>query len=153
MEVLAEVLIKTFNNRKGVGIVTHYDQATQKGVFLGLYDTGNTDGMTLSTFDGTTGKLTGTIAGANLFLGTKIQENVWYSLDVDVCYDAGLDKMVAEASVENIAGNPALSEEFEIVADWPDGIPHSGQIGIAGWAKSSFVNSSVRNFHWGPFDE
>ena len=41
-----------------------------------------------------------------------------------------------------------VSEEMEIDADLPPGIPEFGEIGIAGYAKSSFVDSSVRNFEW-----
>ena len=51
VELKAQVLIKKFNNRKAVGFVTHYNLGTQKGLFLGLYDNGNSDAMTLSTFD------------------------------------------------------------------------------------------------------
>jgi hypothetical protein len=150
VEVTAEFLIKTFNNRKGVGIVTHYDPATGKGLFLGLYDNGNTDGLTLSTFEG--GKLTGTVAGVDVYLGSKIKENVWYSLDLDVCYDAG--NLKAEIDLQTTGPDPELLLEREdIIAPWPGGIATSGQIGIGGWAKNSFVNSSVKNFHWGPFDD
>jgi hypothetical protein len=147
VEVTAEVLIKTFNNRKGVGIVTHYDPGTGAGIFFGLYDAGNTDTLTLSTFQG--GSLTGTIA--NVSLGSKVQENVWYFVDIDICYEAG--NLHADLDLTNTAGNPDLAVELEdVVVAWPAGIATSGQIGIGGWAKNSFVNSSVRNFFWGPAD-
>ena len=142
--VSASVLIKRFDNRKAVGLVTNYDPGSGTGLFLGLYDNGNSDALTLSTFDATTGKLTGTVA--NLFLGSKIQENVWYSLDLEICNNG--TTLTGTASV---VGDTLLVQAFSLNGLLlPLGISSSGQIGIAGYAKSSFVDSSVKNFDWGP---
>ena len=85
----AEVRIKKYDNRKAVGFVTNYDAASGKGLFLGLYDNGNTDALTLSTFEAngtTTGQLTSTVV--TLSLGSKIKENVWYTLQFqNLCVD------------------------------------------------------------------
>lgn len=154
VEVTAEVLIKTFNNRKGVGLVTHYDPSTGKGLFLGLYNNGNNDGLTLSTFEG--GTLTGTISHS--FLGSKIQENVWYRVDIDVCHAAGV--LNADVTLEcTVCPDPPLPDSPNIVevenisVPWPAGIATSGQIGIAGWARYSVLGAAVRRFFWGPFDD
>ena len=146
----ANVLIKKFDNRKAVGFVTNYDTASQTGLFFGLYDNGNSDAMTLSTFDATTGKLTGTVA--NAFLGSKIKENVWYELYLNICTGAdfitGLGSVVPAASdgVTGIAC-PEVADQscLPISGPLPDGINPVGAAGIAGQAKSSFVDSSVRN--------
>jgi hypothetical protein len=147
--VKAEVLIKRFDNRKAVGFVTHYDPATGKGLFLGLYDNGNTDALTLSTFNATTGQLTGTVA--TKALGSKIQENVWYTLSLDVCVEPDNGVIHGNALVEGGLNNISEGMTFGPVANTA-GISHSGQIGIAGQAKSSFVDSSVRNFNWDELD-
>ena len=51
----APVVIHRFDNRKAIGFVTNVqpgvDPGTGTGLFLGLYDNGNTDALTLSTFD------------------------------------------------------------------------------------------------------
>ena len=93
----ATVTIHKFDNRKAVGFVANYDPATQKGLFLGLYDNGNSDGLTLSTFNGATGKLTRTVK--TLFLSAKIQENVGYFLELDICNDG--TTLTATGTVKN----------------------------------------------------
>ena len=62
VEIEADVMIHKFDNRMAVGFVTNYDTNTNKGLFIGLYDNGNTDAVTVSTFDGSTGQLLSTVA-------------------------------------------------------------------------------------------
>ena len=137
----AQVLIKRFDNRKGVGFVTHYNAGNGTGLFLGLYDNGNTDALTLSTFNGNTGQLTGTVA--TKALGSKVLENTWYNLHLELCVDASI---TGNATV--YGGSNNIAETLPIGAANP-GIAPFGEVGIAGQAKSSFVDSSVRNFVWG----
>jgi hypothetical protein len=158
VELAADVRIKRYDNRKAVGFVTHYDAATQKGLFLGLYDNGNSDAMTLSSFDGATGKLTATLA--NVFLGSKVKENTWYTLQLGICSEGA--QLVAHASMEEASvdttyaaigapcapGQTCLDVPFYPLTAWPAGISPFGQIGIAGYAKSAFVDSSVTDFSW-----
>ena len=145
--ISAEVRIKKYDNRKAVGFVTNYDAATGKGLFLGLYDNGNTDALTLSTFEatGTTaGKLTSTVV--TLPLGGAIQENEWYSLQLqNLCVNwyAGHGERILDGPNIDPTPMPINASLLPIT-----GIPPTGQIGIAGYAKSSFVDSSVRNFLW-----
>jgi hypothetical protein len=40
-----------WNNSKAVGIVTNYNPATRMGLFLGLFDAGNTESLSLVQFD------------------------------------------------------------------------------------------------------
>jgi hypothetical protein len=142
VEIEASVKIHQFANRKAVGFVTNYDPGTGKGLFLGLTDNGNSDAMTLSTFDATTGKLTGTVANASL--GSKIRENEWYILVLEICTDAD--------SVSGFGGlrTDSVTHVLPFDEDLPDGISPSGLIGIAGQAKSAIVDSSVADFIWQP---
>jgi hypothetical protein len=135
----AEVLIKRFDNRKGVGFVTNY--AGGMGLFFGLYDNGNSDGLTLSTFDTATGKLLSTVK--TVFLGSKVKENAWYPLALDICTHNGGTWLSAHGVVE-LAPGEWTPLDFE--GPTPPGIAAYGAAGIAGQAKSSFVDSSVRDF-------
>jgi hypothetical protein len=146
----ADVTIHKFDNRKAVGFVTNYDTETNTGLFWGLYDNGNTDGLTLSTFNGATGKLTGTVG--TLPLGSKIKENVWYFLEAEVCND-GTNLTFAAAAVFDAATFTFIGElDIPDTTPLPDGISQFGQIGIAGQAKSAVVDSSVADFFWGEVD-
>jgi hypothetical protein len=125
--------------------VSHYNSGNGTGLFLGLYDNGNTDALTLSTFNGNTGQLTGTVA--NKALGSKIQENVWYNLRLQVCVNGNITGSAF------VSGGPTpIAEGLPINAPNTAGIVSFGEIGIAGQAKSSFVDSSVRSFVWGESD-
>jgi hypothetical protein len=139
----ATVTIHRFDNRKAVGFVTNYDSATRKGLFLGLYDSGNSDGLTLSTFNGATGQLLVTVK--TLALGSKILENVGYFLELDICNDG--TTLTATSTVKN---GTATVGVLSYTGPIPAGISSSGQIGIAGQAKSAYVDSSVSKFEWGP---
>ena len=143
--IAAIVNIHRFDNRKAVGFVTNYDTETNTGLFFGLYDNGNTDGLTLSTFNGATGQLTGTVG--THFLGSKIKENVWYFMEVEVCSD-GTNFSETFGVVTDFA---TFAEELDIpdTTLLPAGISQFGQIGIAGQSKSAFVDSSVAEFSWG----
>jgi len=147
--VAAEVTIHRFDNRKAVGVVTNYDPASGKGLFLGLYDNGNSDALTLSTFEATAttaGKLTGTVA--NVFLGSKVKENAWYIVELNFCNDGGnfvsTGGFVLDGDTFEELGGFEISDGTPL----PTGISPSGQIGIAGQAKNSFVDSSVTGFGW-----
>src|SRR5262249_10393779 len=48
----ADVLIQTYNNKKGAGLLALFNEGTgKKGVALVLYDSGNSDGLTLAVVD------------------------------------------------------------------------------------------------------
>ena len=86
----ADVLIHRFNNKKGAGVVSLFNEtAGQKGLALILYDNGNTDSLVLATVnqaivppgDFPGGTLT---ALRSVALGSGILENAWYRLEMDV---------------------------------------------------------------------
>ena len=80
----ADVLIHTFNNKKGAGLLALYNEApSKKGLALTLYDAGNTDTLVLATVD-QAGKL---VTLKTVSLGAGIAENVWYRVSMDVAVD------------------------------------------------------------------
>src|SRR5215813_13931136 len=78
----AQVLIHTFNNTKGAGVVALLDSAPGgKGLAVILYDQGNSDALQLATIDPATGQLTKL---KSVSLGAAITENVWYRVAMNV---------------------------------------------------------------------
>src|SRR5215468_6503809 len=78
----ADVLIHTFNNTKGAGLVALLEPALGgKGLAVILYDQGNSDALQLATIDPATGKL-GKLASVSL--GAGIAENSWYRVRMTV---------------------------------------------------------------------
>ena len=76
----ADVLIHTFNNKKGAGLLALYNEApSKKGLALTLYNAGNTDTLVLATVD-QAGKL---VTLKTVSLGAAIAENVWYRVSMD----------------------------------------------------------------------
>ena len=76
----ADVLIHTFNNKKGAGLLALYNEApSKKGLALTLYSAGNTDTLVLATVD-QAGKL---VTLKTVSLGAAIAENVWYRVSMD----------------------------------------------------------------------
>lgn len=155
--ISANVLIKRFDNRKAIGFVTNYDEAAKTGIFFGLYDAGNTDAISIHTFDGATGQLKTQLATKSL--GSFVKENTWYLLELDTC-ENGVDQgeYTMEFSVKDpadpndqgdceasldIPPKPAKCARF--VGPLPAGITASGAAGIAGQAKNAFVDSQVRD--------
>lgn len=143
----APVFIHRFDNRKAIGFVSNVqpgvDPGTGTGLFIGLYDNGNTDALTISTFQD--GKLTSTVG--TLPLGSQIKEDTWYFMSARVCND-GTDFFETDAFVTDFA----TFEQILLIPDGtplPSGVSSSGQIGIAGQAKSAFVDSGVVEvFEW-----
>ena len=71
--LFADVLIHTFNNTKGAGLVALLDSVPGgKGLALILYDQGNSDALQLATIDPATGQLTKL---TSVSLGAGIAEN------------------------------------------------------------------------------
>ena len=81
----ADILIQRFNNRKGAGVVTFFNQVDKqghvvdkKGLALILYNAGNTDRLVLATVDGFPAKAGKLAVVKTLPLGGLIRENAWY---------------------------------------------------------------------------
>ncbi len=148
VEIEGDVVIHTFNNRKGIGWVALYNDSTKRGIFLGVFDNGNTDGLTLMTFNSSTGQAT---ALTNVPLGSKILENAPYNLELKVTVIG--DTLFVHGSV-----HPAASETEDCTGDdncldfvgslAALNLSPSGEIGIAAQAKLAVVNSSVLSFEW-----
>src|SRR5262249_39090011 len=94
-QVFTDVLIHTFNNTKGAGLVALLGSAPGgKGLALILYDQGNSDALQLATIDPATGKLTKL---TSVSLGAAIAENTWYRLSLTLETDA--DQLAAAGQV------------------------------------------------------
>src|SRR5262249_52388024 len=79
--VSADVLIHTYNNTKGAGLVILLPPEGGKGLALILYDQGNSDALQLATIDPATGQL-GKLKSVSL--GAGIAENTWYQVSMSV---------------------------------------------------------------------
>ena len=142
----AWITIHRFDNRKGVGFVMNYDPTSGRGLFWAVYDSGNSDVLSLSTFDATRGALTGIVG--SLPLQSKIKENVRYALIVQLCNTGvALDTFAFVTDFQTVSEGLLL-----FGAPLPIGIaPEGGQIGLAAHAKSAFVDSTVEAFFWEGF--
>jgi hypothetical protein len=151
VEIEANIVIHTFNNRKGIGLVALYNDSTKRGLFLGVFDNGNTDGLTLMTFDSSTGQAT---AVKNVPLGSKILENTEYNVELQVVVTGGTALHVhgsvhpAASETEDCTGDDNCLEFDGLLSDL--GLSYKGEIGIAAQAKLAVVDSSVLSFEWAP---
>ena len=104
----APVVIHKFNNRKAIGFVSNVQPGVNPGsgtgLFVGLYDNGNTDTVTLSTFQD--GQLTSTVA--TLPLGPQIKEDGLYGLVAAVCNDG--TELEASVTVFDVGAHSTLLE-------------------------------------------
>lgn len=142
VRVGASVTLYNSNNPSTAGFVTNYDATTNRGLFLGLSESGADDRLTLWTFDGAKGTLLATVK--TLSLGAKILPNVAYTLELSICNDG--TTLAATAKVSN----DVVHETMTFSGPIPAGIAAAGQIGIAAQAKSAAADSSVAKFEWGP---
>jgi hypothetical protein len=153
----ADVLIHTYNNAKGAGLVALLNFASAeggKGLALILYDQGNSDALLLATIDPATGQLVKLKA---VSLGAGIAENAWYRVTMSVF--TGPDNFEVTAAVfrhatptdpnSSVPRLPLgfLSFDGSLSAA---GLEDSGEVGIAASAFSTNVNSSVTNWSADP---
>jgi hypothetical protein len=148
----ADVLIHTFNNKKGAGLLALYNEApSTKGLALTLYSTGNTDSLVLATVD-QAGKL---VTLKTLSLGAAIAENVWYRVGMTVGVDAGLVSIVGvlvkheiptdPASALTTQVGPSLTFSGVLGAGALVGVQATGEVGILSAAVAAKNGSSVTN--------
>src|SRR5262245_47336877 len=150
--LVADILIHTYNNTKGAGLVALLDSAPGgKGLALILYDQGNSDALQLATIDPATGQLTKL---KSVSLGAGIVENVWYRVVLTILPTTG-DVLVVNGVVIRHATptdpnspnagevGPPLTFQGSLSAA---GLEDSGEVGIVASAFSTNVNSSVTNF-------
>jgi hypothetical protein len=159
--IKADVLIHTYNNAKGAGLVTLLNVVEGEGgtgLAVIVYDQGNSDGLQLATIDTGTGEL-GKLKGVKL--GASIAENAWYRVVMFVQAGADItgDALHVEAKVfrhwtPTDPSSPAIQVVGTLVFDGTlsgAGLETIGKVGIAASAFSTNVNSSVTN--WFAMDE
>jgi len=148
----ADVLIHTFNNKKGAGLLALYNEApSKKGLALTLYSAGNTDTLVLATVD-QAGKL---VTLKAVSLGTAIVENAWYRVGMAVSVDAGLVSVIGtvvkhEAPTDPDSAlttqvGPSLTFSGALGAGALAGVDATGEVGILAAAVSAANSSSVTN--------
>src|SRR5262245_9709733 len=151
----ADVRISKFNNAKGGGLVALLNTGPgDKGLFLLLINNGNTDRLTLNTIDPNNGKIAQL---ASVPLGSAIVENAWYRLNVVMDARDSSDTFSVRATVRSHT-NPfdfpsdatvdgEIGNLLEFQGSLHDlGLEQSGFVGMAAWAKSAVVNTSITNF-------
>jgi hypothetical protein len=151
--IQADVLIHTYNNTKGAGLVALLNFAPSeggKGLALILYDQGNSDALLLATIDPATGKLHGL---KSVSLGAAIAENVWYHVVMVADPTGGVLRVFGAVLRHSIPTDPnspvfaapvgGLAFEGSLSAT---GLEDSGEVGIVASAFSTNVNSSVTNW-------
>jgi|SRR5262245_17595792 len=150
-----EVLIHTYNNAKGVGLVALLNFAPTeggKGLAAILYDHGNSDALQLATIDPRTGQL-GKLTSVSL--GAGIAENAWYHVTLAISTSQLLDRLFVGGFVFShttptdpnslFAGQVGPTLIFDGSLSGA-GLEEAGEVGIAASAFGTNVNSSVTNF-------
>ena len=149
--VSADVLMGSFNNRKGAGVVALHDPLSGRGLALTVYDAGNSDTLVLSRID-SRGKL---IPVKTVSLGAGIGENAWYRVTLDVAISGVSIGVTGKVSRHEDPSNPdspvgdqvggTLSLSGTLGGGKLAGLGDSGEVGVHGAAVSAVVNSSVTN--------
>ena len=148
----ADVLIHTFNNKKGAGLLALYNEApSKKGLALTLYSAGNTDTLVLATVD-QAGKL---VTLKTVSLGAAIAENAWYRVSMEVTVDAGLVSVVGTVFRHETPTDPdsplttqvglLLTFSATLGAGALVGVRATGEVGILSAAINAANGSSVTN--------
>ena len=150
----ADVLIQTHNNRKGAGPLALFNEATGKnGLGLILYDRGGSDFLTLAAVDPATGKIT-TISSVSL--GGGVPENAWFRVTMSVVANGGNVTVTGKVFRHAAPSDPgsALGTQVGVTLNFsgarPAGVDATGEVGIVASASSTSVNSSVTNCTIGP---
>lgn len=148
--ICADVLIQRFDNEKGPGILTLFNQGKgHRGLALALLDAGNTDRLALVTVDGDPAQQGKLRLVKHVALDAAIQENAWYRLVLTVLLDTGVQIM------GQVFGHAVPSDPNSAIAQigptltWdalPEGVSALGQNGLVATASKAVVNSSVTNF-------
>ena len=146
------MLIHTFNNKKGAGLLALYNEAPgKKGLALTLYDAGGTDTLVLATVD-QAGKL---VTLKTVSLGAAITENVWYRVSMDVTLSGASLHVVGTVfrhetptdpnSALDTQVGPTLTFDGKVGLDILLGVETTGEVGILSAAVSAANSSSVTN--------
>jgi hypothetical protein len=149
VSLAADVLIRRFDNPKGVGLLALYNEAAgKKGLGLIVLDAGNTDRLQLVAVD-QAGRRT---ILASVPLGSGIQECVWYRVTMDVVVN-GADVTVTGRVFQHASptdpDSPIAAQvgsTLSFTGARPAGVDDIGEVGIVAAATLAVVDSSVTNF-------
>jgi len=146
----ADVQIRRFNNKKGAGLLALFNEgASDKGLALIIYDSGNTDGLTLGTVSKSSGQV-GLLT--NVYLDSGIAECDWYRLTMDVVVSGGTVTVTGKVFRHTLPSDPnsplgaQVGGTLVFSGALPAGISTTGEVGIVASAISAVVDSSVTNF-------
>jgi hypothetical protein len=150
VSLTADVLIHSYNNRKGPGLLALFNEDTgKKGLVLVVYDSGNSDALTLGTVNKDTGVFTGL---KTVSLGGAIVENTWYRLTMDVVVSGSSVTVTgkifqhATPTDPNSALGAQVGTTLIFSGARPAGVDATGEIGMAASAYGAMADSSVANF-------
>ena len=152
----ADILIGTFNNGKGGGLLTLFNEGgSNTGLALFLTDAGNSDGVQIKLAS-QTGIATANLAAVGL--GSGIAEDIWYRLTMDLDItgtnfsitgkvfshadgadpNSALGAQVGTTLLYNSSLSATLSDPYEI--------------GLVARGVSAVVDTSITNFCINPVD-
>jgi hypothetical protein len=150
VSLTADVLIQTYNNKKGPGLLTLFNEgAGKKGLAVVLHDSGGSDAFFLAAVDPATGLFT---TLSTVSLGPNILENVWYRLTMDVAVAGSNVTVTARVFRHATATDPDSPTGAQVggtlvfAGPRPAGVDATGEVGIVASAVSTLVNSSATNF-------
>ena len=152
MTLSADLLISTFNNAKGAGLLTLFNEgAGMSGLALYLWDAGNSDSvaMNLVAQTGVT-RPDNTLASVNL--GTGIAEDAWYRLTLDLAFTGsnftatGLVRRHTDASDPNSALGTAVGGPLSYTGALSAALVDPYEIGLVVRGNQAVRDTSVTNF-------
>jgi hypothetical protein len=154
-----DVLIDPFNNAKGAGLMTLFNEGVGlTGLSVFLWDAGNSDGLRINAVaqNGTT---TGGSALASVALGTGIPEDQWFRLMLDLTFTSATNfTLTGQVWSHSTSTNPnsALGVQIGTTLTY-NGVLSAAllnpyEIGIVSRGVSAVVDTSVTNFWASPFD-
>ena len=152
MTLSADILVATFNNAKGAGLLTLFNEGDNLGgLALYLWDAGNSDNaaMNLVAQNGVT-RPGNTLASVGL--GSGIAENVWYRLILDLTF-TGSDFTATGSVFRHLAAgdpNSALGTQVGSTLVYNGTLSSSlvdpYEVGLVSRGDSAVRNTSVTNF-------
>jgi len=145
----ADVLIHSYNNKKGAGLLALFNEAAGKaGLALVIYDSGGSDSLVLGTVNKATGSFT---ALTTVALGSGIVENAWYRLTMDVAVSGSnvtvTGRVFRHAAPADADSPPGTQVGATLVTTRarPSGVDAAGEVGVVASSFSASVDSSVAN--------
>jgi hypothetical protein len=145
----SDVLIHTYNNRKGAGLVALLNEGPgQKGLALLMFNSGNSDSLALGTVDQASAAFTSLATTA---LGGNVVENVWYRVTMDVSVSGATVAVTGTVFRHTTPSDPAspLGTQVGVVnfnGARPAGVQGAGEVGMSAAAYAAAVDSSITNF-------